>query len=328
MLGLVACGDAAEQSSSSLESSTTSPTLEFRAVPDVIGKSYADASAILHKQGFYPALFGPDGTKWTSSTPDESILTVAMKPAAGTMTDSADVELTFNVTEAEGAAVKKAAAAAATVAAEAKKLAVRYEFKCGGTGWSNSAASDVYHSYKEVWVSPHYAGSDTCSISIDGVRIYDKPTLIPSEQAIADIVKAHGGGGGGSASSDFGRVLQLCTKLERDYADNVVARMDWKKAEAHGAMALCPDAPHAALLQDVITSVKIGDGTYIVGKNLEPGTYRTKPEVKDCYWSRNTGGGSIIANDFISFAPDGATVTVYPGEGFESSRCGVWTKIA
>lgn len=36
---------------------------------------------------------------------------------------------------------------------------------------------------------------------------------------------------------------------------------------------------------------------------------------------------SIIANDFVSFAPDGVTVTVYPSEGFESERCAPWTKI-
>jgi hypothetical protein len=60
---------------------------------------------------------------------------------------------------------------------------------------------------------------------------------------------------------------------------------------------------------------------------MEPGTYKTKPGSKDCYWSRTTGGGDIIANDFVGFAPNGVTVTVYPGEGFESTRCGVWTKI-
>jgi hypothetical protein len=59
---------------------------------------------------------------------------------------------------------------------------------------------------------------------------------------------------------------------------------------------------------------------------MEPGTYRTKPSAKGCYWSRTTGGG-IIANDMVGFAPAGVPVTVYPGEGFESNRCGVWTKI-
>lgn len=81
------------------------------------------------------------------------------------------------------------------------------------------------------------------------------------------------------------------------------------------------------MLQNVLATVKITDGTYTLGKDLEPGTYRTGPRTKGCYWSRTTGGGSIIANDFVGFAPDGVTVTVNPGEGFESSNCGVWTKV-
>jgi hypothetical protein len=64
-----------------------------------------------------------------------------------------------------------------------------------------------------------------------------------------------------------------------------------------------------------------------VGKTMEPGTWKTKPGVKDCYWSRSTGGGDIITNDIVDFAPDGVTVTVLAGEGFKSSSCGTWTKI-
>ena len=44
-------------------------------------------------------------------------------------------------------------------------------------------------------------------------------------------------------------------------------------------------------------------------------------------WSRTTGGGDVIENDFVGFAPNGVTVAVYEGEGFESQHCGVWTKI-
>jgi hypothetical protein len=142
------------------------------------------------------------------------------------------------------------------------------------------------------------------------------------------LILASKGGDVSVPISTVADVMQLCAKLATDYGDQVVARNDWRIAEAEGALSVCPDAPHAALLQEALTTVKIGDGNKVVGQTMEPGTYRTKPGIKDCYWSRNTGGGSsIIANDFVSFAPDGATVTVYPGEGFESSRCGVWTKI-
>lgn len=68
------------------------------------------------------------------------------------------------------------------------------------------------------------------------------------------------------------------------------------------------------------------DGTYTVGEDLKPGTYRTARQVTDCYWERSTGGGQIIANNFVTFAPKGVTVTVRRGEGFTSNGCGIWVR--
>lgn len=109
--------------------------------------------------------------------------------------------------------------------------------------------------------------------------------------------------------------------------DKVVGPPSDMRADAYGALSLCPKAPHAALLRQVATTEKIDSGTHTVGQDMEPRTYRTKPGAKDCYWSRTNSGGNIIANDMVGFAPAGVAVTVYPGEGFESERCGVWTKI-
>ena len=128
-------------------------------------------------------------------------------------------------------------------------------------------------------------------------------------------------------TATVGKVMLMCAKVEADYADQIIARMDWRKADVQGALSICPDAPHAAVLHEVLTSVKVGGGTKVVGESMEPGTYRTKPGIQDCYWSRTTGGGDIIANDFVGFAPDGVTVTVFQREGFQSERCGIWTKI-
>lgn len=283
------------------------------------GKKYPEARKILNGEGFYGAAWGKDGKKWVNSTPDESITVVSTVPAAGTVTTTEDIQINLGINEADNARVAKEAA-------DAAQLAVRYLFDCGPLSYI-SGASNKYHTLKEVWASPHYQGSDKCRVTIDGIGIYDKPVLNANEQRVADVIAARGGGEGGSAPSDFGIALELCTKLESDYADKVVARMDRKKNEAAGALALCPDAPHAAVLQSVIDTVKIDDGTHVVGPDMESGTYRTVPGVKNCYWARSTGGGDIIANDFIGFAPAGATVTVYPGEGFESQNCGVWTKI-
>lgn len=69
------------------------------------------------------------------------------------------------------------------------------------------------------------------------------------------------------------------------------------------------------------------DGTYIVGTDMDPGTYRSTGQ-QGCYWARlsNFGGGldGIITNDNTDTA---AIVTIQPGDkGFQSNGCGTWTK--
>lgn len=70
-----------------------------------------------------------------------------------------------------------------------------------------------------------------------------------------------------------------------------------------------------------------GQGTFLVGSDIAPGTYRTRTLPDGCYWERLSGlSGSlsdIIANDFT----DGlSVVTIEPTDvAFRSSRCGTWT---
>ena len=70
-----------------------------------------------------------------------------------------------------------------------------------------------------------------------------------------------------------------------------------------------------------------GDGVHVVGVDIAPGTYRGSPSGS-CYWARLSGFSGelddIIAND-NSEAP---IVTISASDvGFESSRCGTWTRI-
>src|SRR5262249_1630682 len=71
-----------------------------------------------------------------------------------------------------------------------------------------------------------------------------------------------------------------------------------------------------------------GDGTFQVGKDIQPGTYRTRSDSSGCYYARLRGfGGStddIIANENT----DGpAVVTIAASDkGFTSQNCGTWTQ--
>jgi hypothetical protein len=72
-----------------------------------------------------------------------------------------------------------------------------------------------------------------------------------------------------------------------------------------------------------------GEGKFIVGTDIAPGTWRSSASSGGCYWERLSGFGGtfgdIIANNFSSSIE---VVTIAPGDaGFESSGCGTWTKI-
>ena len=72
----------------------------------------------------------------------------------------------------------------------------------------------------------------------------------------------------------------------------------------------------------------IGDGTWTVGTDIAPGTYRAAADVgSSCYWgiyATGSNGSNIIDNDL----PGGGrpSVALSGGQDFKSSRCGTWEK--
>lgn len=71
-----------------------------------------------------------------------------------------------------------------------------------------------------------------------------------------------------------------------------------------------------------------GDGTYIVGVDIEPGTYKNS-DGDNCYYKRMSGfsgeSGDIISSEYTE---DSAIITISGSDkGFLSSGCGTWTKI-
>lgn len=72
-----------------------------------------------------------------------------------------------------------------------------------------------------------------------------------------------------------------------------------------------------------------GDGTFLVGDDIQPGTYRSSDNAEGCYWARlkdTTGGsGSINANEY---GRGSAVVTITAKDAaFETSGCSEWVKI-
>lgn len=76
------------------------------------------------------------------------------------------------------------------------------------------------------------------------------------------------------------------------------------------------------------SKTRFGEGTFIVGLDIAPGTYRSRGG-SNCYWARlrNFTGelNGIIANG----TPSGPTIVTISSSdrGFDSSRCGNWSRL-
>jgi hypothetical protein len=102
-----------------------------------------------------------------------------------------------------------------------------------------------------------------------------------------------------------------------------------KNAVAAGAASVkAAQASVDALVGRVQSSSILGDGTFLVGSEIKPGTYHTdSPSSGNCYWEREAGSNTgdienIIANDNTS-GP--TTITISSSDyAFKDSGCETW----
>lgn len=74
-----------------------------------------------------------------------------------------------------------------------------------------------------------------------------------------------------------------------------------------------------------------GDGTFIVGTDITPGTYRTTgPAGINCYWERVSGLGGSFGEIIANGNAKGQTVVTIAAsdKGFTSKGCQDWVKVA
>jgi hypothetical protein len=71
-----------------------------------------------------------------------------------------------------------------------------------------------------------------------------------------------------------------------------------------------------------------GQGKFIVNTDIAPGTWQASGG-EGCYWERLSGFGGVLDDIIANNVTDGpAVVTIAPNDvGFNSARCGTWTKI-
>jgi hypothetical protein len=113
-------------------------------------------------------------------------------------------------------------------------------------------------------------------------------------------------------------------------SDAEQAQLDQQKAEQDQRQQQLDARESAVSQQEQLAKLSkiTGDGTYLVNKEVMPGTYRNSG-ASGCYWERVSGlsgtNSDIIANDNAS-GP--AVVTIESSDvAFVTKRCGEWDKI-
>jgi hypothetical protein len=108
--------------------------------------------------------------------------------------------------------------------------------------------------------------------------------------------------------------------------EDAVAKADAAVKTADAAVKAREEAVTAAEKTKAANTIK--EGTWTVGVDIEPGTYRVVAEVtSSCYWGiyrTGSNGSDIIDNDIVSGGRP--SVMLSPGQDFETTRCGNWTK--
>lgn len=133
--------------------------------------------------------------------------------------------------------------------------------------------------------------------------------------------------------------LQASRDAAANAANAVKVREDAAKkredelAQREGAAKQREDA--VKVREDAVTQQEkvqaqntITEGTWAVGVDVQPGTYRTKEAVSgQCYWGiyADANGDDIVANDIVTGGRP--TVTIKSGQFFKTSRCGDWIKV-
>ncbi|MBB4930636.1 hypothetical protein F4561_001456 [Lipingzhangella halophila] len=71
-----------------------------------------------------------------------------------------------------------------------------------------------------------------------------------------------------------------------------------------------------------------GPGAFLVGDEIQPGTYYSEGELDGCYWERSDSAGEIIDNDFLTSGRRVQVTIAASDYSFNSRSCGTWRPVS
>jgi hypothetical protein len=137
--------------------------------------------------------------------------------------------------------------------------------------------------------------------------------------------------------SDIAFLYSSCAEVDRKelYASAHYTPSRAQVEEINGILTLCPNHPLVTRMRATAKrgglDIKLedegrlfGSGTYLVGKEIKPGTYVAKGEIENCYWERQNRSGETIDNNFVLSARRVEVVIRSTDYAFHSEGCGLW----
>lgn len=213
--------------------------------------------------------------------------------------------------EALAHAAKVAAESDAAIAELQEQKVTLAEIECDGKTFDTLAAA---------WVRPH----DICDATVTGKHL----TAVQSKALKTAYGKS-------KDLDSLGILYSICAQNGSgafDYMSD--GGSPGQGEEVAGAMILCLSHPDHALLDKYLSKGRVnakltaegrifGPGTFLVGKDIKPGTYFVT-DVDGCYWERTNRNGDTIDNYFTNGAKR-VQVTIRSSDySFNSERCGEW----
>lgn len=187
---------------------------------------------------------------------------------------------------------------------------------------ADSYVREVFPSYEAAWASGKPWAS--CEGSKSGGTDYTGEQVAATQAAGYDSVE--------SVDTLYG----LCAEVNGFYVTDGPVSVG-QQAEIAGMLMICPDFPSADKLRAASAEAQKaeeeraaglrfwGSGVYIVGQDVQPGTFVATGDIKNCYWERLDAAGETVDNNFV-VAATRVELTIAPTDYSVSidGGCGEW----
>jgi len=199
-----------------------------------------------------------------------------------------------------------------------------YDWRKAGSSPLDAVVRANFAAYEDAWESGE--PWESCTGGKSGGKDYTSEQLAAVQTAEYGI-------------ESLGLLYGLCAETAGPYVTSGPVSEGQQK-EIAGMLIICPDFPAAAQLRAASAAAQQaeaervaglrfwGSRVYVVGTDVQPGTYQATGTIQNCYWARLDAAAKVIDNNFVPAATQ-VQVTIEPTD-FSldiEGGCGEFVKI-